>query len=71
MSTILTIIKELQGILDIYFFLPVIAIGLFTLLLDYKNLKDMDLKKDASIAKFISIFYIIGGPVVYIILLVI
>jgi len=71
MSTILTIIKELQGILDIYFFLPVIAIGLFTLLLDYENLKDMDLKKDASIAKFISIFYIIGGPVVYIILLVI
>jgi len=70
-SIISTIIKELQGILDIYFFLPVVAIGLFTLLFDYKTLKDMDLKKDASIAKYISIFYIVGGPVVYIILLVI
>lgn len=50
-------------------FLPffVIAVGVFILLIDRKELQSSGKKRDAKLAKAIGISYIIAGPLLYLI----
>ncbi len=50
-----------------FFILLIIAIGLFTLLIDAKQLNNEGKKKDTKLAKGIGISYIVSGPILYVI----
>lgn len=50
-----------------FFILLIIAIGLFTLLIDAKRLRNEGKKKDTKLAKAIGISYIAAGPILYVI----
>lgn len=63
-----SIFYELQTVFDIYITLSVLAIGLFIIFVDSKNLKNKKLKKEARFAKALGIIYAIGGPLLYIVL---
>lgn len=60
--------RELKSFLDIYVLLMVIAIGIFSFLVDYKSLIDKKLKKEAKLCRAIGAFYIIGSVGLYVIL---
>ena len=60
------IIKELQGLISIYFTMLVIFIGLFSFFVDGLSYKKSNDKKEEKISKIIGISYIIIGPVLFI-----
>lgn len=62
-SYILEIFKET---FDIYALFLFVISGVFVLLVDVPALKAVNYKKDAAIAKTLSIIYIILGPALYI-----
>lgn len=59
------IIEKLKGIVDYNFVLLVVGIGIVTLFLDVRWLREQNVPKEAKIAKVIGITYIIAGPVLY------
>ncbi|MTI48873.1 CLC_0170 family protein [Sporosalibacterium faouarense] len=67
MKIISPFITELKSVLNLYFIFIVIAIGLFTFFVDGKKLSKNKLKKDSKIAKIIGLIYMIGGPLIFII----
>lgn len=68
MDILKTIIGEIKSLYRIYVFFIVTAIGIFTILIDYKRFKKQGLHRDAKSAKIIGLIYLIGGPVLYILL---
>ena len=68
MDILKNIIGEIKSLYCVHIFLIVIAIGIFTILIDYKRFKKQGLHKDAKSAKIIGLIYLIGGPILYILL---
>ncbi len=67
MSAKTTVVYVIKPLNNTFFILLIIAIGLFTLLIDAKQLKNEGKKKDAKLAKGIGISYIVAGPILYVI----
>lgn len=65
------IIGQFKELYSLYMMFLVIAIGLFTFFLDQPSLSKKKLKRDAKLARIIGLSYIIGGPLIYIILMLI
>lgn len=57
----------LKGLFDIYLFLSMTIVSIFTLVVDVPKLKKDGLNRDANIAITISIIYLIIAPTIYII----
>jgi len=68
MGFLLSALKQLKELYGVYMTLLVIAIGLFTFFVDLKKIENKNLKKDYKIARTIGFIYLIGGPLVYIVL---
>lgn len=58
-------IDKLKSIINIYFILFVIGIGLFVLVYDVRILKIRNLKKESKLIKGIAIFIIVAAPLSY------
>lgn len=63
------ILSELKNMCNLYCILLIIAVGLFTFFVDGKRLKESkdNKDKDSKIARVIGLIYIIGGPVLFIV----
>lgn len=68
MTLVSSAIQQLKELTNVYLILLVIAIGLFTFFVDRKALKQKKQHKDFLFATVIGLLYIIGGPVIFIIL---
>lgn len=68
MTIISSVIQQLKELANVYLIFLVIAIGLFTFFVDRKGFKNKKQKKDYLLATIIGLLYIIGGPIVFIVL---
>lgn len=68
MAIVKSIINELKELYSFYMIFLVVFIGLFTYFVDGIHLKIKGNMKESSLAKIIGITYMIGGPIVYILL---
>lgn len=59
------IIQEIQSIYSLLIGLIIIGIGLFTMLVDQKRLRDRKMDKEAVYAKWIGYIYVIIGVLGY------
>jgi uncharacterized membrane protein YidH (DUF202 family) len=66
MKSFLNFIKNYY---TLYAMLLVVGSGLFAYFVDYKNMERKNNKKEAKISKFIGLTYIIGGILLYILVI--
>lgn len=64
----ISIIDILKSIFGGYVLVTIIAIGLFAFFVDVQSLKNKKLSRDAKIARGIGLSYLIGGPILYLII---
>ena len=62
------IIDTLKSTFGAYVLVTIIAIGLFAFFVDAQSLGNKKLKRDAKIARGIGLSYLIGGPILYLII---
>jgi len=62
------IIDTLKSVFGAYVLVTIIAIGLFAFFVDAQALRSKKLKRDAKIARGIGLSYLIGGPILYLII---
>ncbi len=63
------LLSILKGIIDYYTILMIIAVGLFTLLIDSKEYKQKGYIRELRIVKIISYSYMVIGGLMFILLL--
>lgn len=59
----------IQSYYTLYTMLLVVGSGLMSYFVDYKNMKKEENKKEAKISKFLGLTYIIGGILLYILVI--
>jgi hypothetical protein len=60
--------KEIQDFYGLYSVIIVVLIGLFEGFIDYKQLTEKKLKREAKIARYIGVTYAVGGIGLFILL---